>query len=116
MGSIIAERVKGATLTKAQRKIAKYFIHNPERVGMSSSMEVARAIGVSDASITRFARAIGYEGFTDLKADIYNSLVNQATAGTAFDSFCNSHIRLSYASSMESLQTAVSRLKGMLKK
>ena len=36
--------------------------------------------------------------------------------GTAFDSFCNSHIRLSYASSMESLQTAVSRLKGMLKK
>ena len=81
MGSIIAERVKGATLTKAQRKIAKYFIHNPERVGMSSSMEVARAIGVSDASITRFARAIGYEGFTDLKADIYNSLVNQATGG-----------------------------------
>lgn len=81
MGSIITERVKGATLTKAQRKIAKYFIHNPERVGMSSSMEVARAIGVSDASITRFARAIGYEGFTDLKADIYNSLVNQATGG-----------------------------------
>ena len=36
--------------------------------------------------------------------------------GPAFDSFCNSHIRLSYASSMESLQTAVSRLKGMLKK
>lgn len=36
--------------------------------------------------------------------------------GTAFDSFCNSHIRISYASSMESLQMAVSRLKDFLKK
>lgn len=36
--------------------------------------------------------------------------------GTAFDSFCNSHIRISYASSMESLHAAVSRLKEMLKK
>lgn len=36
--------------------------------------------------------------------------------GTAFDSFCNSHIRISYASSMESLQMAISRLKDFLKK
>lgn len=36
--------------------------------------------------------------------------------GTAFDSFCNSHIRISYASSMESLQMAVLRLKDFLKK
>lgn len=81
MGNVIAERVKSARLTKAQQKIAEYFIQNPERVGMSSSMEVAKAIGVSDASITRFARAIGYEGFTDLKNDIYSSLANQATGG-----------------------------------
>lgn len=32
-----------------------------------SSMDVAREIGVSDASIIRFSRAIGYKGFTDLK-------------------------------------------------
>jgi DNA-binding MurR/RpiR family transcriptional regulator len=81
MGNVIADRVKTATLTKAQQKIADYFIRNPERVGMCSSMEVAKEIGVSDASITRFARAIGYEGFTDLKNDIYSSLAMQATGG-----------------------------------
>lgn len=81
MENIIAERVKNAKLTKSQQKIADYFIRSPERVGMSSSMEVSKAIGVSDASITRFARAIGYEGFSDLKNDIYNSLANQATGG-----------------------------------
>ena len=81
MENVIAERVRHATLTKAQQKIADYFIRNPERVGMSSSMEVAKEIGVSDASIIRFARAIGYEGFTDLKNDIYNSLAMQASGG-----------------------------------
>lgn len=81
MENIIAERVKNAKLTKAQLKIAEYVIQNPERVGMSSSMEVARAIGVSDASVIRFARAIGYEGFTDLKSEIYSSMAAQASGG-----------------------------------
>lgn len=83
MENVIVERVKHATLTKAQQKIADYFIRNPERVGMCSSMEVAREIGVSDASIIRFARAIGYDGFTDLKNDIYNSLAMQASGGSS---------------------------------
>ena len=81
MENVIAARVKTARLTKAQQKIAEYFLQNPERVGISSSMEVAKAIGVSDASITRFARAIGYEGFTDLKNDIYNNLAAKAAGG-----------------------------------
>lgn len=81
MENVIAERVKHAALTKAQLKIADYFARYPEKVGISSSMEVAKEIGVSDASITRFARAIGYDGFTDLKNDIYNSLAMQATGG-----------------------------------
>ena len=81
MENIIAKRVQRVSLTKTQQKIADYFIRNPEKVGMCSSMEVAREIGVSDASIIRFARTIGYEGFSDLKNDIYTSLAQQATGG-----------------------------------
>lgn len=81
MENIIAKRVQQVTLTKTQQKIADYFVRNPERVGMCSSMEVAQEIGVSDASIIRFARTIGYKGFADLKNDIYNTLANQATGG-----------------------------------
>ncbi len=36
--------------------------------------------------------------------------------GTAFDSFCNTHIRISYASSMENLQESIRRIKAMLRK
>lgn len=81
MENIIAKRVKQVKLTKGQQKIAEYFIQNPEWIGICSSMDIAKEIGVSDASIIRFARAIGYEGFTDLKNDIYNNLALQAIGG-----------------------------------
>ncbi len=77
MNNIIAERIKNVKLTKSQEKIADYCIRNIEWVGMSSSMEVAKAIGVSDVSMTRFARSIGFAGYTELKNAIYNSIANR---------------------------------------
>lgn len=79
MDNVIADRVLNIHLTKGQRKIADYCIRHPEEVGMCSSMELAHRIGVSDASITRFARAIGYEGFVELKNDLYNHMAAAAT-------------------------------------
>lgn len=78
MENVIAERAKSASLTKSQRKIAEFFIRNPERIVTMSSQDAARETGVSDASIIRFSRAIGYEGYADLKSDIYRSLLRSA--------------------------------------
>ena len=78
MGNLIAERVKNTTLTKSQQKIAEYFIRNQARIASLSSMDAAKEIGVSDASIIRFARAIGFEGFADLKGQLYDDLVESA--------------------------------------
>lgn len=76
----LSERIKMAKLTPQQKKIAEYFYRNQERIGNMSSMDVAREIGVSDASIIRFSRAIGYAGFVDLKNEIYNSLIGETSA------------------------------------
>lgn len=78
MDNILAERIKNAQLTKTQLRIADYFMQNQERIGSLSSLEVAQEIGVSDASIIRFSRAIGFDGFADLKDSIYNMLVQNA--------------------------------------
>ena len=78
MDNILAGKIQNAKLTKVQEKIAKYFLKNQGRIGSMSSMEAAKEIGVSDASIIRFARAIGYSGFSELKEDFYNSLVENA--------------------------------------
>lgn len=66
--------IQKAELTKQQKKIADYCIKNQHRIFLMSSLELAKEIGVSDASIIRFARAIGYQGFSDLKADLYKQM------------------------------------------
>jgi len=81
MENIITERVKKTELTKSQRKIAEYFIANSDQLATMSSMDVAKKIGVSDASIIRFARAIGFDGFADLKQQVYQQLVENANGG-----------------------------------
>lgn len=83
MYSVIEEKIKNVKLTKSQAKIAEYFLKNPERVGIGSSMEIAREIGVSDVSVIRFSRAIGYDGFTEMKNDILNHMVNSMSKGNA---------------------------------
>lgn len=83
MENVIARRVREATLTKSQQKIAEYIIRNVQRVGSMTSLDVAGEIGVSDASVIRFARAIGYEGYADMKDDIYRVLAESAFGGAS---------------------------------
>lgn len=61
------ERVKNTKLTKANRRIAEYCLNNQSAVAFQSAADLASCIGVSDVSIIRFARALGYDGFADLK-------------------------------------------------
>lgn len=70
----LAQHIEAAKLTSGQQNIATYFLKNQNRICRMTSLAVAREIGVSDASIIRFSRAIGYRGFADLKASLYNRL------------------------------------------
>lgn len=79
MANLLADRIKNVQLTKKQQKIADYFIKNQDKLGNLSSIEVADKIGVSDASIIRFSRAIGFDGYADLKAHIYDMLVENSS-------------------------------------
>lgn len=70
----LTQHIETAKLTSGQQNIANYFLKNQNRICSMTSLAVAREIGVSDASIIRFSRAIGYKGFADLKAGLYNFL------------------------------------------
>lgn len=61
-------------LTRGQVRIADYIAKNQKRILGMTSQEIGREIGVSDASVIRFARAVGYEGFADLKEQIQKEL------------------------------------------
>lgn len=54
-------------LTGSQKKIGKYVLDHYEQVAFMSAVELAEAVGVSDATIIRFARNIGFSGYVEFK-------------------------------------------------
>lgn len=56
-----------ATLTATQAKIAEALSAGYRQAVFYTLAEAARAVGASQASVVRLARALGYEGFTDMQ-------------------------------------------------
>jgi len=65
----VIERIKDsyASFTKSQKIIGNYIFEKQEQVIYSSALQMSKELGVSDATIIRFARDLGYEGFTDMR-------------------------------------------------
>ncbi len=78
MTSILLDRFRNYDFTKSQRKIAQYMVENEYELPHMSLMDVSRAVGVSDASVLRLVRMIGFEGYNDFKRELYGQLVEQA--------------------------------------
>lgn len=68
------ERVRDAHLTRTGAKIADYFLKNKSILAFQSLNTISAQLEISDISIVRFSRALGYEGFTDLKQHVQAEL------------------------------------------
>jgi DNA-binding MurR/RpiR family transcriptional regulator len=55
------------TLTKSQQRIASYLLSSFDEAAFLPAGELARQVNVSEATLVRFARAIGYDGFRELR-------------------------------------------------
>jgi len=66
-----------ATLRKSERIVADYLRdHAGERLNLSIT-ELGRLMGVSEATISRVSRALGYDGFQDLKLSVAEGAGNR---------------------------------------
>lgn len=73
-----------ARLTPMQKSIARYIMSNLADAAFMSIQEMAKACGVSEASILRFARALGYSGFPEFKGDVQDAFRRQVNLVTKF--------------------------------
>ena len=55
------------SLTKSQRRIASYLLAGYDEAAFLSAADLAERLNVSQATIVRFAQAIGYDGFPELR-------------------------------------------------
>jgi DNA-binding MurR/RpiR family transcriptional regulator len=70
MISSLENKIKDARLTKTGRRIADFALENLTRICFMTADDISTELGVSDASVIRFARSLGYSGFADLQKNI----------------------------------------------
>jgi len=58
--------------TKAEKAIANYMLINFERLPFETAASIAETVGVSQMTVGRFLRTMGYQGLTELKTDLRN--------------------------------------------
>ena len=54
----------------AEAKVANFILNNPEKALEANVSETAELSGVSDATVVRFCKRLGYEGFYQLKMQL----------------------------------------------
>lgn len=54
-------------LTKAEKQIAEYICNNPKKVVTMTSLELGKVLNVSDATVLRFSKKIGFSKYVELK-------------------------------------------------
>ena len=63
----LRETIRNANLTKTQKMIAKYILDHSADGCFMTSTEIALKLGVSESSVIRFSRSLGYSGFMDFQ-------------------------------------------------
>ncbi len=56
-----------AHLTKSEQRIASYLLSDYDAAAFLPAAELASHLGVSEATVVRFARAVGYDSFPELR-------------------------------------------------
>ena len=78
------------TMSNGQRLLGEYLLSDSSGLVVSTAKEVADTVGVSESTVVRFAKELGYRGFPDLKRNLRKELgprlraamrMNQTIAG-----------------------------------
>ena len=65
------------SLPRAEKAIASALLENPEAITHLTLAEIARESGSSEASIIRFCKRMGYDGYSSMKEDFIRALAEE---------------------------------------
>ena len=69
-------RAQLPALSEAERRVAEWILAQPEQVMHLSMANLAERCGVSDTTVLRCCRSLGYRGYTDLKVSLIQTLAS----------------------------------------
>ena len=66
-----------SNFTPRQRGLAEFILQNPESLAFLTITDLARRVGVSEATITRFCSTLGYEGYAHLCREVQETIQSE---------------------------------------
>jgi DNA-binding MurR/RpiR family transcriptional regulator len=106
-------------LSPAEERVAAYFVEYPRRAVLASAAELAERLNVSDATVVRAARSLGYSGLGELRSALVAELGSEPTpferAATTFEALQDYNLSAldmvgrSHIGSIERLLSSTSR-------
>lgn len=73
-------KIQTMTLTRTDATIAEYILEHLNTIGLLTSTSLAESIGVSDTSIIRFLRKLGFKGYSEFRMEMANRMAKQYDA------------------------------------
>ncbi|WP_294192018.1 MurR/RpiR family transcriptional regulator [uncultured Cloacibacillus sp.] len=64
----LIKKIQNMSLSKTDTKIAAYVCDHLDTIGLQTSTAMAEKIGVSDTSVVRFVRKLGFKGYIDFRS------------------------------------------------
>lgn len=73
----LISKIQSMTLTRTDACIAEYILDHVNTIGLQTSTNLAEKIGVSDTSIIRFIRKLGFKGYAEFRNEMASRIAKQ---------------------------------------
>lgn len=77
---ILMLQEKVSSLSKGQRKIAKYITEFYDKAAFMTAGKLGKTVGVSESTVVRFAVELGYEGYPQMQKAMQEMVLNRLTS------------------------------------
>ena len=103
------------SFTHSHKQVADYIESHSEDIAFCTLEELAEKVNVSTTTIIRFARALGYSGFSDMQNDVRREVQNKSTLPERLDTIMAMHdndlLQNAFAMDLENIRTTLSSLR-----
>ena len=79
MSCLIKIRSIREEMSANEKKLADYILSNSALLRDYSSIQLAKAVGVSQSSVVKFCQKLGYKGYPDLKLAIHDAVAQNTS-------------------------------------
>ncbi len=77
MHGSLEDKIKNTRLTKTERIVAEFILSNKNNICFITATDIAEKTGVSDSSVIRFCRSLGYRGYMHLQQAMQTQVLQQ---------------------------------------